>query len=295
MSANIGDFQAFWYGIRWGIGHSIGLLLVGSILIVIDLSRRRDKYYDEDSHMEISEKFESLCESLVGIFMILLGLYSMMNILQNHGTSNNGVLSGVSDENFHSETERVNHPNLSNISDIEEERQTIDNEGEAEIQLSNSAEVMIPVAYETYDAMDTSPPLSQNSVGNLIHHHHNHHHNHENCLDCCSCIIPKPVLSLGIGVIHGVAGPGGVLGVLPAVQLHDWKLATIYLGTFCITSTITMGSYAAIYGSCSSHISKRNASTTQFYIEMFSAGLSLFVGVLWLFLLSIGKLHDIFP
>lgn len=27
-------------------------------------------------------------------------------------------------------------------------------------------------------------------------------------------------------------------GVLPAVQLHDWGKASLYLGTFCLTSTL---------------------------------------------------------
>jgi hypothetical protein len=38
-----------------------------------------------------------------------------------------------------------------------------------------------------------------------------------------------------------VAGPGGVLAVLPAVQLNDYRQALVYLAFFCVTSALTMG------------------------------------------------------
>ena len=362
LSANVGHFQAFWYGVRWGVGHSIGLLLVGSILVIVDLTQRSSSNntsgsddtngngnddgngggeYDENAPIQISEAFQSLCESLVGIFMILLGIYSMMNILQEHRRSSRPYEDDplVNQHNENEQTQTAPYQSSSNHDDNgsgDEELFEMDGnntnsnnkispQSELELQLSNSrdkiidepqafnvhnGEASMTIADVSYDAvgistMSTSPSQNnQDQTSNnecvLIHHHHNHQHHHEHCLHCCNCgIIPKPILSLGIGIIHGVAGPGGVLGVLPAVELHNWKLATVYLSTFCLTSTLTMGSYAAIYGSCSSYLSMNkgheSSRSRQFYMEMFSAGLSLFVGALWLFLLSIGKLHDIFP
>ena len=35
LSANVGNFRAFWYGVRWGIGHSTGLVLVGCFMIAL--------------------------------------------------------------------------------------------------------------------------------------------------------------------------------------------------------------------------------------------------------------------
>ncbi len=95
------------------------------------------------------------------------------------------------------------------------------------------------------------------------------------------------------GMIHGLAGPGGVLGVVPAVQLHDWRLAAIYLSSFCLSSTLTMGCFASFYGMCSAGLGRR--TNLEFQIHMFSASLSILVGITWLVLLSMGKLEDVFP
>jgi hypothetical protein len=51
-----------------------------------------------------------------------------------------------------------------------------------------------------------------------------------------------------------VAGPGGVLAVLPAVQLNDYRQALVYLAFFCVTSALTMGKCISMLSavSCSS-------------------------------------------
>ena len=101
------------------------------------------------------------------------------------------------------------------------------------------------------------------------------------------------------GIVHGLAGPGGVLGVIPAVQLHDARLASLYLATFCASSTVTMGTFALLYGNGSACMVGGGGGGVQgqreFIIESLSALLSILVGLLWLALLSLGKLDDVFP
>jgi len=130
----------------------------------------------------------------------------------------------------------------------------------------------------------------------------------------------SPFLALCAGIVHGLAGPGGVLGVVPAIQLHDAGLAACYLVTFCASSTLTMGTFAAAYGTftsflakCWSRSSKSNsrsrsiqnndndnddsseaAAVVEFWIRCFSSSLSVLVGVVWLVLLAMGKLEDVF-
>ena len=87
--------------------------------------------------------------------------------------------------------------------------------------------------------------------------------------------------------------PGGVLGVVPAVRLENSKLASLYLGCFCLSSTFTMGVFAASYGFCS-HACARKANL-EIQIHCISAASCILVGITWLLLLSIGKLDDVFP
>ena len=308
LSANIGNFQAFWYGVRWGLGHSIGLLLVGSVLVIIDFSTDDMDNDNDDEVIPISQYFESFCESIVGVFMILLGLHGLRSAHLKHRVGRDQGVEGSTsiddienndghlfssnrnslDDDVHLElSPSANSKNDNNLNTITEEETTppalnVQN-GEASLSLAD-----IPLRKRK------SPDLAATSNEAVLNHHHHHHH-----FDCCPCIdrlnFSKPILSLGIGIIHGIAGPGGVLGVIPAVQLHNWKLALVYLGTFCTSSTLVMGIYAALYGSCSAYISETNVSVMAYRMEVFSAGLSLFVGIMWLFLLSIGKLHAIFP
>jgi hypothetical protein len=101
-------------------------------------------------------------------------------------------------------------------------------------------------------------------------------------------------LSVIAGLLHGLAGPGGVLGVIPAVQLHDAKLATIYLASFCIMSILTMGGFATAYAMISHRLAKGGNAGRALLIESASASISIVVGILWIILLATGKMDDIF-
>lgn len=96
-----------------------------------------------------------------------------------------------------------------------------------------------------------------------------------------------------MGIVHGIAGPGGILGVLPAVGLHDTTKSVTYLGSFCFTSIATMGVFAAVYGEATGRLGERS-ELLAFRISIFSSLLSVIVGILWLVLAAIGKLQEVF-
>jgi hypothetical protein len=231
LSANLSHREAFGLGIRWGVGHSTGLLVVGIILIIIS-----DATQDT---LVVPRALTNMFESLVGIFMILLGFYGVMRALQKRREGST--------------------PNEENI----------------------------PLEYP-----EISPSKEKRFPRLVLEHAHAHTHP----LQCCESLSSKlstSTIAVLVGIVHGVAGPGGVLGVIPAVQIRDVKLSTLYLGTFCLASTLTMGCVASVYGVVSTSVGRRNG--WEFRVDCVSACFSILVGITWLILVSLGKLDDVFP
>lgn len=263
LSANEDTLHAFLLGVRWGVGHSTGLLLVGIILIVITLDSTADT-------INVPEGVSHFFESLVGIFMLLLGMYGFRRAWNKRPKGYGNVPDASSQElELSSDLERMgaqetyhNHFGVPHDSPCGSGSRASLEDEDVEEQVARSDDVGQPEGYCR-------------------------------CIAQCVERISTGTMSFFAGIIHGMAGPGGVLGVIPAVQLHDWKLASIYLGCFCISSTLTMGMFALIYGVLSSRLGRRRDHS--FLVESVSAALSTLVGILWLVLLSVGKLDDVFP
>lgn len=98
------------------------------------------------------------------------------------------------------------------------------------------------------------------------------------------------ILSLITGILHGLAGPGGVLGVLPAILLNDKEKSAAYLGTFCTIGIITMGTFSALWGELSKQIGKK----FDIIILGTSSSLSIIIGIIWISLLATDNMETVF-
>jgi len=315
-SPQIPKYFLFGLGARWGIGHSTGLLVVGGIFIFKDAISGNDDADNDDDTVMIPDWLTRMFESFVGLFMLALGFYG---IYEAHRIKNGYSYVGLSinknenknDEDEDDSSQRIHYSNSSSNFEIEPTAE------------DDSNDPLVSLGTVSMTADDEEGGSNTTTNKNHQHHHHDHGSN-------------SPFLALCAGVFHGLAGPGGVLGVVPAIQLHDAGLAACYLLSFCASSTLTMGTFAAAYGTfttflaeCCSKNSKRrkrrrrsnnnntrnnttiigigedededevekattSVAIVEFWIRCFSASLSVLVGVVWLVLLSMGKLEDVF-
>jgi len=382
LSASVGYFRAFFLGIRWGIGHSTGLVVVGTVFIVIDTLRTQSS----DGHVYIPEHVSNAFESLVGLFMLMLGIYGILRALEKRTKAMETTGADATGESGmdlyrHHHSSLLNNPhtqthhegigpqmNESCSNEIELENGTY---ADSEIQTeshSEPAEARMDdpfiertsqtraflLATGTYRSeievsyLSSSDSLGrEKAYGTIAANAHTEDEGvkeeplvedgHDDCSRDqagASVIIPNPeFLEVGVahvlgedeieeevqrcscsmkgirhctsklstgtvaliaGIIHGMAGPGGVLGVIPAIQLHNWKLAIVYLGSFCVSSTLTMGCFATLYGFLSSRIGGTQNPIRMFWIECISACLSILVGITWITLLSLGLMEAVF-
>lgn len=126
---------------------------------------------------------------------------------------------------------------------------------------------------------------------------HNHGDVAQNCSWCPFIDMHDPytqrIVSFLIGLLHGIAGPGGILGVLPAVEMQNIQSSFLYLASFILASTLSMGAFAAIYGEVTKRIGA-TAESVELGLNLFSNIMSIVVGAVWFILSMLGKLEDFF-
>lgn len=275
------SWKAFSLGFRWGLGHSSGLIVVAVIFI----------YLKGNLDLKLLGRY---CDTLVGAFMILLGLYGVLAAFQSENqkenikkrddtpnklsksSSNSAVVLNHLSNNLNSNTE-VDEAFSSSTMTLKPKKKQID-------MFEHKVE---PRDYEAVNC-DEDDPLIDSSISNsFIQNKDNSKEGIFQILKCIDMRDPfiQKIVSFSIGLLHGVAGPGGILGVLPAVEMRSLKSSTVYLSSFIIASTLSMGMFASLYG----EVTKRLGATQSFVdlgLRIFSSTMSVLIGILW-FVLSI--------
>jgi len=254
--------------------------LVALVLIVRDSTKTER---DDTETIDVPDSLSHFFESLVGFFMLFLGVYGLRRAYRKRHQFEGHERIDCCD---------IHHLTQLATTDVEEEDGFKDEEGFRDAHLHNDTESRSDkvlkddnVQHSHSSSLDLEGKDSTSSSTQ-----------ESNCLkrwmDSGRRLSVRG-LAVFAGVIHGLAGPGGVLAVIPAVQLHNWILATLFLSCFCLSSTVTMGCFACFYGSCSRGVGKR--TQLEFQIHLFSSSFSILVGITWLVLLGMGKLDDVFP
>ena len=88
-------------------------------------------------------------------------------------------------------------------------------------------------------------------------------------------------LAVLAGVVHGAAGPGAILGVLPAMALRDEPLVFGYFGGFVCAVVVAMGAFAAGWGAGTRALGKRGGARVARGLAMCSSVLCVVVGIAW--------------
>ena len=270
------SWKAFGLGVRWGCGHSIGLIIIAIIFVSLD------------GKVDLG-RFSIWTDAIVGVFMLALGFYGMYSAINKFRSKTIIRFSNIETES----PAPLNSTEEEDDEAIEVELPTFsDKEGSRNSLLKESS---------SSDSVETHRRPSQEERVKEDIEEGDPHSKIEGkdkkwwksfrfSLDSPAA---QKIAALGIGIVHGIAGPGGILGVLPAVGLHDNVKTCAYLGSFCATSILTMGVFAASYGEATGRLSE-NSEVLAYRLSMISSLLSVIVGFLWLFLLYIGKLDEVF-
>ncbi|CAI5746433.1 unnamed protein product [Peronospora destructor] len=340
------SWRSFALGLRWGCGHSIGLIVMAIIFIALD------------GKLDFTV-LNVVTDVVVGVLMIALGIYGVHEGVKKSRQSrrrggsrrkrkneedkmkNGGVQEESEDDDvveMETELETDTDSIVTPRHTLLKEEATISND-EISVTLGDK-ELMVPRRLDDLknakkidddvenDAVvvdakmslkqptgkaetSTSPCGSVVALQELLSDRSQPSDETDSEMEgakrgtgpmCCGLKLPtiefqnaqtQKCTAFIVGIIHGIAGPGGILGVLPAVGLHNTVKSFTYLGSFCLTSIITMGGFAAGYGEATGRLSERS-ELLAFRISFLSSMLSVVVGIVWLVLAAIGKLQEIF-
>ena len=348
------NHSAFQLGLRWGLGHSLALVVTGSALVAFAGAFSSD-------YVVMDERLSLILEGLVGIYTMALGMRGVRRSFDNRGggcvipideggdtAQFNGaptkgeivniempghsdrpgrdtiLLSSMKDALVHDSLHgSSSHADLSMVSGVDDVEQRIFNAADSLRRNAGGESMTSLTQFE-----EGKSAHSINSTASTTKCHGNgsfkvqsnrkkgkprkatsfvSKNSGENGVlapagktsrdRCRARATSDELLAVIAGLLHGAAGAGSVFGVVPASEILDPANAAAYLGAFCVTSSLVMGGFAALFSGFAKWLAGRPDSrrygSRVFLVEAGSGLLSLIVGAIWLIMISADRLEDI--
>ncbi|KAG9407133.1 hypothetical protein AC1031_001827 [Aphanomyces cochlioides] len=292
------SWRSFSLGMRWGCGHSIGLIIMAVIFILLDDSLNLDK-------------LDIVTEIIVGVFMVTLGVYGIYSAIRKYNEPSGDSKQDPQQSSRQRTYEEVPCEEQTRLSSTTSDDDSIASYSPKKPTSPDVPQAKSPSAATIEDSCSNLEELDldDSTAETLEEASHDAEEDHvetysrwkhmkersRQCLPRVNMDSPttQKATALCVGIVHGIAGPGGILGVMPAVRYHNVVRSMVYLGTFCLTSILVMGLFAALYGELTARLGQRSA-VIAFRINVFSAVLSVAVGILWIVLVALGKMKAVF-
>lgn len=261
LSAGI-SWRAAKLGSFWGIGHSLAMIL---LTVVYLASGEGFNVHGMGDYLEF----------LIGILMILIGLWGVHHYIELHRRLRNKCVA--------------NELVLARAFDRVRDLDVVQEVDEAAIAAGVDLETDQDVSYQRLTIRDTRRVSSNFSVAMAT-------------APCRACIgLTTDITRSGAmmvtaaiyGSIHGFADTGHALEGLSESTLHDAGKVSAFLAAYTGGAILAMTLFAGVYGELSGRVMR--ASALSLYVGgLFSSLVPLCVGLMWLALVESGQLDNVF-
>lgn len=320
------SYEAFWLGCRWGTGHSVGLFLVFILILTAKVETNSLFMGTMEWWTTISVGVLMICLGLYGIFHPDRAPASAEEDPAGKRKQAPATATEAGEHELHPLTRPHNQKDRVGVGGGGEGSVGGDRGDRLEEGVDDEEK------YKGHSSEDISKArVGRGLLGLSLttttttrqtrqpHHHGQQHQHHQaivhrqalslhpderasltSCKQTCASFgirIPEgsattSILALFVGIIHGAAGPGAVLGVLPAVALRDPGMTGGYFFGFIFATILTMGGFAALFGKLTKELGDAGGAVLERRLMIMSSGTCVVVGIAWIGLTLAGVTLD---